>query len=126
MASSMEGMWGSLESFNGFGSFGTPGNFKILGLQFGNVFLAVQPLLGIEGDPMRLLFERNLTPHPQYASFYLWLKNSLNPNTVVHFGKVNNSTMSIYQDVIVGMHGTVEWLPGSPLGKFICSSANCS
>lgn len=24
-----------------------------------------QPLLGVEGDPMRLLFERDLTPHPQ-------------------------------------------------------------
>lgn len=25
----------------------------------------LQPLLGVEGDPMRLLFERDLTPHPQ-------------------------------------------------------------
>ncbi len=29
--------------------------------------IGVQPALGVEGDPMRLLFERDLTPHPQYA-----------------------------------------------------------
>jgi magnesium chelatase subunit H len=34
----------------------------------------VQPLLGLEGDPMRLLFERDLTPHPQYAAAYKWLQ----------------------------------------------------
>lgn len=34
----------------------------------------LQPLLGVEGDPMRLLFERDLTPHPQYAAFYRWLQ----------------------------------------------------
>ncbi|MGL5011154.1 MAG: cobaltochelatase subunit CobN, partial [Paracoccaceae bacterium] len=30
----------------------------ILGQQFGNVFVGVQPVFGYEGDPMRLLFER--------------------------------------------------------------------
>jgi len=37
-----------------------------LGLGLGRVCrIGVQPLLGLEGDPMRLLFERDLTPHPQ-------------------------------------------------------------
>ena len=36
-------------------------------MQLGNVWIGVQPALGLEGDPMRLLFERDLTPHPQYA-----------------------------------------------------------
>jgi magnesium chelatase subunit H len=27
-----------------------------------------------DGDPMRLLFERDLTPHPQYAAAYKWLQ----------------------------------------------------
>ena len=27
--------------------------------------IGVQPVLGLEGDPMRLLFERDLTPHAQ-------------------------------------------------------------
>jgi cobalamin biosynthesis Mg chelatase CobN len=68
----------------------------LLVLQAGNVFIGVQPLLGVEGDPMRLLFERDLTPHPQYAAFYKWLQNECQADVVLHFG----------------MHGTVEWLPG--------------
>jgi magnesium chelatase subunit H len=67
----------------------------------GNVFISVQPALGVEGDPMRLLFEKDLTPHPQYAAYYKWLQHGLNADAVVH----------------MGMHGTVEWLPGSPLGN---------
>lgn len=51
------------------------GNLVIPGLSAGNVFVGVQPLLGVEGDPMRLLFERDLTPHPQYAAFYKWLQH---------------------------------------------------
>ena len=50
---------------------------------------------------MRLLFERDLTPHPQYAAYYKWLQKSYAADAVLHFG----------------MHGTVEWLPGSPLGN---------
>lgn len=37
----------------------------------------------------------------QYAAFYKWLQNDLSADAVIHFG----------------MHGTVEWLPGSPLGN---------
>jgi magnesium chelatase subunit H len=70
-------------------------------VQVGNVWIGVQPMLGIEGDPMRLLFDRDLTPHPQYAAFYKWLEHGLKADAVVHFG----------------MHGTVEWLPGQPLGN---------
>jgi magnesium chelatase subunit H len=72
------------------------------GLALGNLWLGVQPLLGVEGDPMRLLFERDLTPHPQYAALYKWLqRGDRAPHALVHFG----------------MHGTVEWLPGAPLGN---------
>lgn len=46
----------------------------VAGIELGNVFIGVQPLLGLEGDPMRLMFERDLTPHPQYAAFYQWVK----------------------------------------------------
>jgi magnesium chelatase subunit H len=75
--------------------------FLISGIQLGNIWIGVQPPLGIAGDPMRLMFERDLTPHPQYAAFYKWLQNEFQADAVVHFG----------------MHGTVEWLPGSPLGN---------
>jgi magnesium chelatase subunit H len=71
------------------------------GVQLGNVWIGVQPPLGLSGDPMRLMFERDLTPHPQYAAFYQWLQREFAADAVIHFG----------------MHGTVEWLPGSPLGN---------
>lgn len=32
------------------------------GIQLGNIWIGVQPALGVEGDPMRMLFERDLTP----------------------------------------------------------------
>lgn len=51
------------------------GGLVVPGLQLGNVWLGVQPAIGVEGDPMRLLFERDLTPHPQYAAFYKWLQH---------------------------------------------------
>ena len=76
-------------------------DFLIGGVQLGNIWIGVQPPLGISGDPMRLMFERDMTPHPQYAAFYKWLQNDYQAEAVIHFG----------------MHGTVEWLPGSPLGN---------
>ncbi|MEB3883075.1 magnesium chelatase subunit H [Lyngbya sp. CCY1209] len=75
--------------------------FAIGGVELGNIWIGVQPPLGVSGDPMRLMFERDLTPHPQYAAFYKWLQNDFQADAIVHFG----------------MHGTVEWLPGSPLGN---------
>ncbi|MGB8702416.1 MAG: magnesium chelatase subunit H, partial [Thermosynechococcaceae cyanobacterium] len=76
-------------------------DYLLGGVQLGNVWIGVQPPLGILGDPMRLMFERDMTPHPQYAAFYQWLQQDFAADAVIHFG----------------MHGTVEWLPGSPLGN---------
>ncbi|AFY31344.1 magnesium chelatase subunit H [Calothrix sp. PCC 7507] len=96
--SRIEKQWKSLTG-SGIKTYGD--EFQIGGVQFGNVWIGVQPPLGIQGDPMRLMFERDLTPHPQYAAFYKWLQNEFQADAIVHFG----------------MHGTVEWLPGSPLGN---------
>ncbi|WP_315790171.1 magnesium chelatase subunit H [Fischerella sp. JS2] len=96
--SRIEKQWKSL---TGTGIKTYSDEFHIGGVQLGNVWIGVQPPLGIQGDPMRLMFERDLTPHPQYAAFYKWLQNEFQADAVVHFG----------------MHGTVEWLPGSPLGN---------
>jgi len=90
--------WGELEKAD-LKTF--DGQCLLGGVQLGNVWIGVQPPLGISGDPMRLMFERDLTPHPQYVAFYKWLQNEFEADAVVHFG----------------MHGTVEWLPGSPLGN---------
>lgn len=96
--SRIEKQWKSLTG-TGIKTYGD--ELHVGGVQLGNVWIGVQPPLGIQGDPMRLMFERDLTPHPQYAAFYKWLQNELQADAVVHFG----------------MHGTVEWLPGSPLGN---------
>ncbi|MEA5470840.1 magnesium chelatase subunit H [Spirulina sp. 06S082] len=94
----IEKQWNNLKD-TGIKTFGD--DFLLGGIQLGNVWIGVQPPLGISGDPMRLMFEKDLTPHPQYAAFYKWLQNDFQASAVVHFG----------------MHGTVEWLPGSPLGN---------
>jgi hypothetical protein len=60
----MERTWGELHRYRGIRTDGN-GASVVSGVRLGKVFLAVQPLLGLEGDPMRLLFERDLTPHPQ-------------------------------------------------------------
>jgi magnesium chelatase subunit H len=69
----MEKQWGSLNSYRGINST-IRGTLLIPGVQLGKLWIGVQPLLGLEGDPMRLLFERDLTPHPQYAASYKWLQ----------------------------------------------------
>jgi magnesium chelatase subunit H len=97
-ASRIKKQWKSL---TGTGIKTDGDEFQIGGIQLGNVWIGLQPPLGISGDPMRLMFDRDLTPHPQYAAFYKWLQNDFQADAVVHFG----------------MHGTVEWLPGSPLGN---------
>lgn len=53
----MEAQWGPLERYAGLSTTASR-NLLISGLQLGNVFIGVQPLLGVEGDPMRLLFDR--------------------------------------------------------------------
>lgn len=35
------------------------GNAVVSGIQLGSVWIGVQPALGVEGDPMRLLFDRS-------------------------------------------------------------------
>jgi len=94
----VEKQWGELTR-TGIKTFDD--DFLLGGVQLGNVWIGVQPPLGLSGDPMRLMFERDLTPHPQYAAFYQWLQKDFQADAVLHFG----------------MHGTAEWLPGSPLGN---------
>ncbi len=98
LTSRIEKQWKSLTG-TGIKTYGD--EFHIGGIQLGNIWIGVQPPLGIAGDPMRLMFEKDLTPHPQYAAYYKWLQNDFQADAIVHFG----------------MHGTVEWLPGSPLGN---------
>ena len=98
MRARLDACWGAKDRDPALGC-AADGSYVVSGLQVGNVYVGCQPLLGVEGDPMRLLFERDLTPHPQYVSFYDRLDKRC--DAVVH----------------VGMHGTVEWLPGQALGN---------
>ncbi len=84
------------------GDIAPAGNDRVRlgGMQIGNVYLGVQPMIGMPGDPMRLLFDRENTPHHQYALFYKWIAEQFGAHAIVH----------------MGMHGTVEWMPGVQLG----------
>ena len=80
-------------------------NILVLGRQFGNVFVGVQPPFGYEGDPMRLLFERGFAPTHAFAAFYGYLKDEFDADAVLHFGT----------------HGALEFMPGKQAGL----SADC-
>ena len=68
------------------------GGLVVSGIQLGNIWITVQPALGIEGDPMRLLFDRDLTPHPQYCAAYEYMRlreeeGGIGAQAVIHLGK---------------------------------------
>ncbi|MEM7746058.1 MAG: magnesium chelatase subunit H, partial [Pseudomonadota bacterium] len=72
----------------------------ILGRQFGNVLVAVQPTFGYEGDPMRLLFEHGFSPTHAFSTFYRYLREDFGAQVALHFG----------------MHGAAEFMPGKQTG----------
>jgi magnesium chelatase subunit H len=72
----------------------------ILGERFGNVFVGIQPAMGYEGDPMRLLFERGFAPTHAFSAFYRWLREDYKADAVLHFGT----------------HGALEFMPGKQCG----------
>jgi magnesium chelatase subunit H len=72
----------------------------VLGERFGNVFVGIQPSMGYEGDPMRLLFERGFAPTHAFAAFYRWLREDFKADAVLHFGT----------------HGALEFMPGKQAG----------
>jgi magnesium chelatase subunit H len=77
----------------------------VLGAQFGNVLVSVQPGFGYEGDPMRLLFEKGLAPTHAFSAFYRYLREDFKAHAVLHFGT----------------HGALEFMPGKQTGL----SGNC-
>ncbi|OQW44280.1 MAG: magnesium chelatase [Proteobacteria bacterium SG_bin6] len=81
------------------------GAIQILGAQFGQVFVGLQPSMGYEGDPMRLLFERRFAPTHAFSAFYRWIAEDFGADAVLHFGT----------------HGALEFMPGKQAGL----SAEC-
>jgi len=76
------------------------GHILIQGAHFGNVFVGVQPGFGIEGDPMRLLFEGGFAPTHAFSAFYRWLREDYGAHAILHFGT----------------HGALEFMPGKQAG----------
>ncbi len=75
-------------------------NILLLGASFGNVLVAVQPAMGIEGDPMRLLFDKGFAPTHAFSAFYRYLRDDFKADAVLHFGT----------------HGALEFMPGKQSG----------
>ena len=92
----IEGQWGPAPGKQL--SNGT--SILVLGKQFGNILIGVQPAFGYEGDPMRLLFEKGLTPTHAFSAFYRYLREDFKANAVLHFGT----------------HGALEFMPGKQSG----------
>jgi magnesium chelatase subunit H len=76
------------------------GHIHVLGAQFGNVFVGVQPAFGFEGDPMRLQFEGDFAPTHAFSAFYRWMRQDFGADAILHFGT----------------HGAMEWMPGKQVG----------
>ncbi len=76
------------------------GHVFVLGAEFGNVFVGLQPGFGYEGDPMRLLFERGFAPTHAFSAFYRYLREDFGAHAALHFGT----------------HGALEFMPGKQAG----------
>jgi cobaltochelatase CobN len=79
--------------------------FPIAGIQFGNVFVGIQPARGYDRDPSLNYHAPDLEPPHPYLAFYHWVSEQFGANAVVHVGK----------------HGNLEWLPG----KSVALSETC-
>jgi magnesium chelatase subunit H len=75
-------------------------NLFVLGAQFGEILIAIQPGFGYEGDPMRLLFEKGFAPTHAFSAFYRYLREDYKADAVLHFGT----------------HGALEFMPGKQTG----------
>jgi cobaltochelatase CobN len=79
--------------------------YPIPGIQFGNVFVGIQPARGYDKDPNLNYHAPDLVPPHQYVAFYHWVRTNFSADAIVHVGK----------------HGNLEWLPG----KSVALSENC-
>ncbi len=83
----------------------TAQGFPVAGLQFGQVWMLLQPERGYDRDPSLNYHCPDLPPPHAYLARYLWLRQVARVQLICHVGK----------------HGNLEWLPGKGLGL----SAHC-
>jgi len=79
--------------------------FAIAGIQFGNIFVGIQPSRGYDLDPTLNYHAPDLEPTHDYMAFYHWVRDKFSAHAIAHIGK----------------HGNLEWLPG----KSVALSENC-
>ncbi len=72
----------------------------VMGERFGNVLVGLQPGMGVEGDPMRLLFDGGFAPTHAFSAFYRYLREDFGAQAILHFGT----------------HGALEFMPGKQVG----------
>ena len=72
----------------------------VLGIRLGQVMVALQPGMGYEGDPMRMLFQKGMAPTHAFSAFYRYLREDFRADAVLHFGT----------------HGALEFMPGKQTG----------
>ncbi|HKC75363.1 MAG TPA: cobaltochelatase subunit CobN, partial [Chloroflexota bacterium] len=102
----MTGRWGEPPGI----AYVYDGHVALAGLQFGNVFVALQPPRGYGLDPSAIYHQPDLPPTHNYHALYRWLRadpacGGFGADAIIHLGK----------------HGTLEWLPGKAVGP----SATC-
>lgn len=92
----IEGQWGPAP-----GRLQADGSaIHLLGARFGNVLVGVQPGMGYEGDPMRLLFEKSFAPTHAFSAYYRHCREDFGAHAFLHFGT----------------HGALEFMPGKQAG----------
>jgi cobaltochelatase CobN len=87
------------------GAYVHNGDLALAGMEFGNIFVALQPPRGYDMDPNAIYHRPDLPPPHNYYALYRWLRDAWKADAIVHLGK----------------HGTLEWLPGKGVG----SGATC-
>ncbi|MDP9375697.1 MAG: cobaltochelatase subunit CobN, partial [Chloroflexota bacterium] len=87
------------------GAYVHDGAIALAGLEFGNLFVTLQPPRGYGMDPNAIYHLPDLPPPHHYHALYRWLRDGWRADAIVHVGK----------------HGTLEWLPGKGVGL----SASC-
>ena len=84
----------------------------VLGESFGNVLVGIQPPMGYEGDPMRMLFEGGLAPTHAFANFYRWLREDF----------VCQRRAAFWHPWLSGVYA---WQAGRPFRELLARPAHC-
>lgn len=84
-------------------------SFLLSGIQFGNVYVSIQPSRGYDVDLQATYHSPDLPPTFGYLAYYVWVQHYFKADAIIHIGK----------------HGNLEWLPGKSvaLSKETCFPA---